>query len=83
MVPRLIISAELKIMLNIEYQPPVDEISYTYSMLETLPKPSVFVRNPILVELCGAGFTKAPQSKVRFFFTPRCCKSQPRSDIVL
>lgn len=51
-------------MLNIEYQPPADEICYTYSVLQTLLKPSVFVRNPILVELCGAGFTKASQSKV-------------------
>ena len=34
-------------------------------MLQTLPRPTVFVRNPILVELCGAGFTKAPQSQVR------------------
>ncbi|OJA10686.1 hypothetical protein AZE42_01062 [Rhizopogon vesiculosus] len=55
-------------------KPPVDEISYTYSMLETLPKPSVFIRNPILVELCGAGFTKAPQSKYYELRFPRITK---------
>ncbi|KAG0709226.1 DNA ligase/mRNA capping enzyme [Suillus ampliporus] len=55
-------------------EPPIDELCYTYSMLQTLPKPSVFVRNPILVELCGAGFTKASQSKYYELRFPRITK---------
>ncbi|KAG1751674.1 DNA ligase/mRNA capping enzyme, partial [Suillus occidentalis] len=55
-------------------QPSVDELCYTYNMLQTLPKPSVFVRNPILVELYGAGFTKAPQSKYYELRFPRITK---------
>ncbi|KAG1786575.1 hypothetical protein EV424DRAFT_1356733 [Suillus variegatus] len=43
-------------------------------MSQTLPRPSVFVRNPILVELCGAGFTKAPQSKYYELRFPRITK---------
>ncbi|KAG6334189.1 hypothetical protein ID866_4904 [Astraeus odoratus] len=42
-----------------------DELTYTYSLLKTLAKPTVFIRSPILVELCGAGFTKSPQCKVK------------------
>ena len=34
-----------------------DDLPYTYLVLRTLPKPSMFVRGPVLVELCGAGFT--------------------------
>ncbi|KAG1741125.1 DNA ligase/mRNA capping enzyme [Suillus lakei] len=56
------------------HKPPIDELCYTYAMLQTLPKPSVFVRNPILVELCGAGFTKAPQSKYYELRFPRITK---------
>ncbi|KAG8220912.1 DNA ligase/mRNA capping enzyme [Butyriboletus roseoflavus] len=41
-----------------------DELSYSYSILQTLPQPTVLLRTPILVELCGAGFTKSPSSKV-------------------
>ena len=33
-------------------------------MLQTLSEPTVLLRTPILVELCGAGFTKSPSSKV-------------------
>lgn len=55
-------------------KPSVDELCYTYNVLQTLPKPSVFVRNPILVELYGAGFTKAPQSKYYELRFPRITK---------
>ncbi|KIJ62038.1 hypothetical protein HYDPIDRAFT_42295 [Hydnomerulius pinastri MD-312] len=57
-----------------------DELSYSYSMLQTLPKPSVFVRNPILVELCGAGFTKSPRSKYYELRFPRITKPFRPSD---
>lgn len=55
-------------------KPSIDELCYTYTMFQTLPRPSVFVRNPILVELCGAGFTKAPQSKYYELRFPRITK---------
>lgn len=55
-------------------KPSMDELCYTYTMFQTLPRPSVFVRNPILVELCGAGFTKAPQSKYYELRFPRITK---------
>lgn len=55
-------------------KPSIDELCYTYTMFQMLPKPSVFVRNPILVELCGAGFTKAPQSKYYELRFPRITK---------
>ncbi|KAG1746672.1 DNA ligase/mRNA capping enzyme [Suillus paluster] len=55
-------------------EPHISELSYTYAMFQTLPKPSVFVRNPILVELCGAGFTKALQSKYYELRFPRITK---------
>ncbi|KAH7922581.1 DNA ligase/mRNA capping enzyme [Leucogyrophana mollusca] len=50
------------------------ELAYTFAMLKSLPKPSVFVRHPLLVELCGAGFTKAPQSKYYELRFPRITK---------
>ncbi|KAG2122138.1 DNA ligase/mRNA capping enzyme [Suillus clintonianus] len=56
-------------------KPPIDELCYTYAMLQTLPRPSVFVRKPILVELCGAGFTKALQSKYYELRFPRITKT--------
>ncbi|KAG1831225.1 DNA ligase/mRNA capping enzyme [Suillus variegatus] len=55
-------------------KPSIGELCYTYTMSQTLPRPSVFVRNPILVELCGAGFTKAPQSKYYELRFPRITK---------
>ncbi|KIK91527.1 hypothetical protein PAXRUDRAFT_149334 [Paxillus rubicundulus Ve08.2h10] len=51
-----------------------DELAYSYTMLQTLPKPTVFVRNPILVELCGAGFTKSLRSKYYELRFPRITK---------
>ncbi|KAF9245263.1 DNA ligase/mRNA capping enzyme [Melanogaster broomeanus] len=53
---------------------PPDELSYSCSLLQTLPKPAVFVRNPILVELCGAGFTKSLRSKYYELRFPRITK---------
>ncbi|KAH7913070.1 DNA ligase/mRNA capping enzyme, partial [Hygrophoropsis aurantiaca] len=50
------------------------EMTYTFSMLQTLPKPAVFVCNPLLVELCGAGFTKALESKYYELRFPRITK---------
>ncbi|KAL4063136.1 DNA ligase/mRNA capping enzyme [Scleroderma citrinum] len=52
-----------------------DDLPYTYSMLKVLPTPSVFVRSPILVELCGAGFTKSPQCKYYELRFPRITKT--------
>ncbi|KAF9221357.1 DNA ligase/mRNA capping enzyme [Gyrodon lividus] len=51
-----------------------DEVPYSHSMLQTLPKPSVFIRNPILVELCGAGFTKSLRNKYYELRFPRITK---------
>ncbi|KAF8845163.1 DNA ligase/mRNA capping enzyme [Paxillus ammoniavirescens] len=51
-----------------------DEFAYSYTMLQTLPKPTIFVRNPILVELCGAGFTKSLRSKYYELRFPRITK---------
>ncbi|KAI6044283.1 DNA ligase/mRNA capping enzyme [Pisolithus marmoratus] len=55
-------------------------LPYTYSMLQTLQKPSVFITNPILVELCGAGFTKSPQCKYYELRFPRITKTFRRSE---
>ncbi|KIM61319.1 hypothetical protein SCLCIDRAFT_16155 [Scleroderma citrinum Foug A] len=52
-----------------------DDLPYSYSILRTLPQPSVFVRSPILVELCGAGFTKSPQCKYYELRFPRITKT--------
>ncbi|KAI9464174.1 DNA ligase/mRNA capping enzyme [Boletus coccyginus] len=51
-----------------------DELSYSYLLLQTLPQPTVFLRTPILVELCGAGFTKSPNSKYYELRFPRITK---------
>ncbi|KAH7890733.1 DNA ligase/mRNA capping enzyme [Phlebopus sp. FC_14] len=51
-----------------------DNLSYTYSMLRSLRKPAIFVQNPILVELCGAGFTKSAGSKYYELRFPRITK---------
>ncbi|KAF8449063.1 DNA ligase/mRNA capping enzyme [Boletus edulis BED1] len=51
-----------------------DELSYSYSILETLPQPTVVLQTPILVELCGAGFTKSPSSKYYELRFPRITK---------
>ncbi|KAG9312953.1 DNA ligase/mRNA capping enzyme [Chiua virens] len=51
-----------------------DELSYSYSILQTLPEPAVLLRTPILVELCGAGFTKSPSSKYYELRFPRITK---------
>ncbi|KAI6125420.1 DNA ligase/mRNA capping enzyme [Pisolithus croceorrhizus] len=60
---------------SVDSQEEVSGLPYTYSMLQTLPKPSVFVANPILVELCGAGFTKSPQCKYYELRFPRITKT--------
>lgn len=40
-------------------------LEYSYSMYPGLSPPAVMFRVPLLMELFGAGFTKAPKSKVR------------------
>lgn len=59
----------------VDSQEELSGLPYTYSMLQTLPKPSVFVASPILVELCGAGFTKSPQCKYYELRFPRITKT--------
>lgn len=39
-------------------------LPYTFNMYSGLPLPVVLFQEPLLAEICGAGFTKAPQSKV-------------------
>ncbi|KAI6112701.1 DNA ligase/mRNA capping enzyme [Pisolithus sp. B1] len=60
---------------SVDSQEELSGLPYTHSMLQTLPKPSVFVANPILVELCGAGFTKSPQCKYYELRFPRITKT--------
>lgn len=60
---------------SVDSQEELGVLPYTYSMLRTLPKPSVFVTSPILVELCGAGFTKSPQCKYYELRFPRITKT--------
>ncbi|EIW79187.1 DNA ligase/mRNA capping enzyme [Coniophora puteana RWD-64-598 SS2] len=50
------------------------ELEYSYSLLPGLPAPSAFVRQPLLAELCGAGFTKSSQSKYYELRFPRITK---------
>lgn len=38
---------------------------YTFTMYSGLSPPGVMLRVPLLAELFGAGFTKAPKCKVR------------------
>jgi hypothetical protein len=42
------------------------EMTYTFDLPPGLPRPSVLLQTPILAELFGAGFTKAPRCTVRF-----------------
>jgi len=58
----------------------LDELPYSYSLLHTLPQPAVLLRTPILVELCGAGFTKSPGSKYYELRFPRITKIFPSSE---
>ncbi|KAI5999562.1 DNA ligase/mRNA capping enzyme [Pisolithus albus] len=64
----------------VDSQDELNGLPYTYSMLQTLPKPSVFVASPILVELCGAGFTKSPQCKYYELRFPRITKTFRQSE---
>ncbi|KIM90611.1 hypothetical protein PILCRDRAFT_1874 [Piloderma croceum F 1598] len=49
-------------------------LSYTFNMYPGLPPPAVLFQEPLLVELYGAGFTKAPQSKYYELRFPRLTK---------
>jgi len=39
-------------------------LPFTFSILHGLSPPSVILRTPLVAELFGAGFTKAPHSRV-------------------
>jgi DNA ligase-4 len=39
-------------------------LSYDFALLQGLHPPSLFLQTPLLAELFGAGFTKAPHSRV-------------------
>lgn len=41
------------------------DLSYTFNVNQGLARPSVMLKHPLLAEVYGAGFTKAPGSKVR------------------
>ncbi|EIN06045.1 DNA ligase/mRNA capping enzyme, partial [Punctularia strigosozonata HHB-11173 SS5] len=49
-------------------------LTYTLTMFSGLVKPNVLLRVPLLVELYGAGFTKAPSSKFYELRFPRLTK---------
>lgn len=48
--------------LMMHYQ--VDQLPFAFNIPVGLPKPQVFLSNPILVEVFGAGFTKTNETKV-------------------
>lgn len=41
-----------------------EDLSFTFDMIKGIGNPEVIFREPLLVELMGAGFTKAQGSKV-------------------
>ncbi|KAF8638937.1 hypothetical protein AX16_010412 [Volvariella volvacea WC 439] len=49
-------------------------LSYDLTLLSTLAPPSIVLNVPILAEICGAGFTKAPRSKHYELRFPRIVK---------
>lgn len=50
------------------------ELTYTFNMYSGLQAPKVLLRHPLLVEVYGAGFTKAPQCRYYEIRFPRISK---------
>ncbi|KAI0675996.1 hypothetical protein C8Q78DRAFT_1135769 [Trametes maxima] len=55
-------------------------LSYTYHLGPSVPPPAVFLREPLLAEVFGAGFTKAPGSLIYELRFPRIAKIFRPSD---
>ncbi|KAI0642398.1 hypothetical protein C8Q79DRAFT_251688 [Trametes meyenii] len=55
-------------------------LSYTYHLGPGVPPPAVFLREPLLAEVFGAGFTKAPRSLIYELRFPRIAKVFRPSD---
>ncbi|KAJ7918946.1 DNA ligase N terminus-domain-containing protein [Mycena leptocephala] len=60
----------------IPYDPtlPSSDLPFTYSILPGLVPPTVILREPLLAELFGAGFTKSPRSRHYELRFPRITK---------
>lgn len=41
-----------------------NDLPYTFNVFPGIPPPTALLHNPMLAEVFGAGFTKAPRSKV-------------------
>ncbi|KAG6888470.1 hypothetical protein C0995_008043 [Termitomyces sp. Mi166 len=57
-----------------------DTLPYTFNLLQGLAPPMYILKEPLLAELFGAGFTKAPKSRHYELRFPRISKIHRRSD---
>ncbi|KAG5724404.1 DNA ligase 4 [Termitomyces sp. T112] len=57
-----------------------DTLPYTFTLLQGLTTPRYILKEPLLAELYGAGFTKAPKSRHYELRFPRITKIHRRSD---
>ncbi|KAG6886109.1 hypothetical protein C0993_002628 [Termitomyces sp. T159_Od127] len=58
----------------------VDTLPYTFTLLQGLAPPRYILKEPLLAELYGAGFTKAPKSRHYELRFPRVTKIHRPSD---
>lgn len=71
------VSSDVKCLLHmvlLTFLPPLQfsrSLSYQFNLFAGIPRPTILLREPLLVEIFGAGFTKAPHNKVRrYCFCP-------------